>query len=295
MSRPVDAVLLDAGNTLVFVDPERTRELVVRHGAPDHGAEAFLAVERDARIRLSSAMGREAAGDEGQVWRDYFHALLEGSGVPPARLEAAAEALRAENRERHLWSHVDAATPAALERLLDEGYRLAVVSNADGRVEALLEDRGLTRYLEFVIDSHVVGFAKPDRRIFDLAVARLGIAAARCLYVGDLFAVDVLGARAAGLEALLLDPFDHFDFDDVARIPSVAHLPDHLATRAGPRTGGAGAGGGRGEIDAAVPAREGPRGVVPDSGAALPSGADGTARRHPAERPRETAREDAHG
>jgi putative hydrolase of the HAD superfamily len=230
VSRPFDAVLLDAGNTLVFVDPGRTLEILVRHGAaPD--VERFRGVERAARIRLSSVMGAGATGDEDQVWRDYFRALFEGAGVVASDADAARAALRAEHAERHLWSWVDPATPAALERLLAEGYRLAVVSNADGRVEGLLRERGLADYFEFVLDSHVVGFAKPDRRIFDLAVSRLDVSPARCLYVGDLYAVDVLGARGAGLEALLLDPFDHFDLD-VERIASVAHLPEHLTSLA---------------------------------------------------------------
>jgi putative hydrolase of the HAD superfamily len=227
--RPVDAVLLDAGNTLVFVDLVRTLGVLARHGASAEHA-LFRDVEREARIRLSSCMGLEPAGDEARVWREYFQALLVGSGIAAELVERAGAALRAEHASAHLWTHVDPDTPAALERLRDGGYRLAVVSNADGRVEALLRERGLARYFEFVIDSHVVGVEKPDRRIFDLAVRRMALDPERCLYAGDLYAVDVLGARAAGLRAVLLDPFDHFDLD-VDRIPSVAELPEYLEGR----------------------------------------------------------------
>jgi putative hydrolase of the HAD superfamily len=224
--RAVDAVLLDAGNTLVFVDQARTLGVLARHGAAvDHGV--FRDVEREARIRLSSDMGVEPASDEGRVWSEYFRALFVGAGIPAELLDAARAALRAEHASAHLWTHVDPDTPAALERMRGLGYRLAVVSNADGRVEALLEERGLAGYFEFVLDSHVVGIEKPDRRIFDLAVRRMELEPGRCLYAGDLYAVDVLGARAAGLRAVLLDPFDHFDLD-VDRIPSVAHLPAYL-------------------------------------------------------------------
>ena len=58
----------------------------------------------------------------------------------------------------------------------------------------------------FVIDSAVVGVEKPDPRIFELAVRQAGVAAHEAAYVGDLYSVDVLGARAAGLHPILLDP-----------------------------------------------------------------------------------------
>jgi FMN phosphatase YigB (HAD superfamily) len=51
--------------------------------------------------------------------------------------------------------------------------------------------------------------------------------------VGDLYPVDVIGARSAGLQAVLLDPWDTFDID-VDRIPSVAALPEYLAARSEP-------------------------------------------------------------
>jgi putative hydrolase of the HAD superfamily len=227
--RPYDAVLLDAGNTLVFVDGVRVHTILGEFGAEIERAE-FQALEREARLVLSRRMGEEATGDDAQVWRDYFTTLIARSGVPTARMGDAGEAIRTSHEARHMWTFVREGTHAAVAAVRERGYRTAVVSNADGRVEALLEERGLTDHLEFVIDSEVVGVKKPDRRIFDLAVERLGLPADRVLYVGDLYAVDVLGARAAGLDALLLDPFDAFaHLDGVPRIPNVLELPDWLA------------------------------------------------------------------
>ena len=104
-----------------------------------------------------------------------------------------------------------------------------MVSNADGRVQELLGHVGLERYFEFVVDSQVVGISKPDPRIFRTALDRLRVEPRRTLYVGDLYPVDVAGARSAGMEALLLDPFDALEhWTDVARIPSVLRLPAAL-------------------------------------------------------------------
>jgi putative hydrolase of the HAD superfamily len=226
---PYDAVLFDAGNTLVFVDGVRVHTILGEYGARIERAE-FEALEREARLVLSRRMGDEATGDDAQVWRDYFTTLIAQSGVPTDRMGDVGEAIRTSHEARHLWTFVRDGTHAAVAAVRDLGYRTAVVSNADGRVEALLQDRGLAEYLEFVIDSEVVGIKKPDRGIFDLAVERLGVPAKRVLYVGDLYAVDVLGARTAGLDALLLDPFDAFaHLEDVPRIPHVLELPNWLA------------------------------------------------------------------
>ncbi len=191
---------------------------------------AFAQAEREARTALSLAAGRGATGHDDQLWRDYFSTIFRRSGVADAARDAVGGALRSLHLAEHLWSHVDEGTEEALQHALDAGYRLGVVSNADGRVEALLESRGLTRYLEFVIDSQVVGVSKPDPRIFRMGVERLEMGPAEVLYVGDLYAVDVVGARAAGMRPVLLDPFDALGrWDDVDRIPTVAHLPGYLA------------------------------------------------------------------
>lgn len=225
------AVLFDAGNTLVFIDRDRILEIFRKMGL-DPDEARFGEAEREARFELSTNEKEGLSGTERQVWMDYFATLFRRSGVPEEVTGAVAERLREVHATDHLWSHVDPRTPEALETLLDRGHRLAVVSNADGRVEALLEDRGLTPYLEFVIDSHVVGVAKPDPGIFRIALDRLGLPAEDVLYVGDLYAVDVKGARAAGLEAVLLDPWDRLGrWDDVDRIPAVADLPEYLAGR----------------------------------------------------------------
>jgi putative hydrolase of the HAD superfamily len=227
-------VLLDAGNTLVFVDPRRVVPVLVGAGA--HRAEALWRdAEREARLTLSLALGRErretADGSEGHVWLSYFDTIIRRCGIDEAGAPAVAETLKKLHERDHMWTWVQEGAPDALTRVRELGYRVGVVSNADGRVEALFDRVGLTPYVEFVIDSHTVGVAKPDPRIFRMGADRLGVAAEQCLYVGDLYAVDVLGARAAGLRPLLLDPFErHADWQDVDRIRTVVELPGWLET-----------------------------------------------------------------
>ena len=204
-------------------------------GAGAHRAEALWRdAEREARFALSLALGRErdASRSEELVWLSYFDTIVRLCGIEDEQATAVADTLRAEHARDHMWTWVQEGAVEALTRVRELGYRIGVVSNADGRVAALFDQVGLTPHVEFVIDSHTVGVAKPDPRIFRMGAERLGLPPERCLYVGDLYAVDVLGARAAGLHPLLLDPFDrHADWDDVDRIPSVAELPGWLETR----------------------------------------------------------------
>jgi HAD superfamily hydrolase (TIGR01509 family) len=105
---------------------------------------------------------------------------------------------------------------------------MAVISNADGRVEGLIRDAGLGEYFEFVLDSEVEGVEKPDPEIFLRACERMGVVPEESLYVGDLYPVDVLGAQNVGMRAVLLDPGGALDYP-VDTIPSVEFLPDYLS------------------------------------------------------------------
>jgi putative hydrolase of the HAD superfamily len=83
---------------------------------------------------------------------------------------------------------------------------------------------GLLPYFSAVVDSAVVGFEKPDPRIFEHALGRAGVPGRRALHVGDLYHADVAGARAAGVNALLLDPFGDWDDVDCERVEDLSEL-----------------------------------------------------------------------
>lgn len=201
----VRAVLFDAGNTLVYADAERMAAMLVRAGVGTD-ASAVRSAELEARRRLHELISEGHVGTEAVVWREYFGTLFRGAGVPEERMQEAGRLLRDTHAREHLWTHVEEGTAEALEALARAGYRLGVISNADGRVEGVLERVGLRPHFEFVLDSQVVGAEKPDPRIFLEACRRLDLDAPACLYVGDLYPVDYLGATRAGMEAVLLDP-----------------------------------------------------------------------------------------
>lgn len=222
-------ILFDAGNTLVFIDPDVVLPIFRRYGA-EVEPDRFWTAEFEARTRLSRVVEQGAKGTESHLWKDYFLDLFRGSGVPEQHLQAVGDEIREVHRESHIWSWIDPETAPALEALKEAGYRLAVISNADGRVEGLIEGAGIHHHFEFVMDSHLEGVEKPDPEIFRRAAERMGVDPGECLYVGDLYPVDVLGARAAGMEAVLLDPLERLDYP-VDRISRVADLPEFLEGR----------------------------------------------------------------
>lgn len=205
MAHRIEAVLFDAGNTLIYVHPGRVAEILRTAGA-DVDAQGVRRAERAARRRLNEVIDDGHLGTEPEVWRAYFSTLFRESGVPETGMEEAGRLLRETHALNHLWTWVEPGTVDALESLASAGYRLAVISNADGRVESVLRDVGLRPHFEFVVDSEVVGVAKPDPAIFREGCRRLGLEPETCLYVGDLYPVDYVGATGAGLRGVLLDP-----------------------------------------------------------------------------------------
>ncbi len=223
MPASLKAVIFDAGNTLLFLDYDRMAAAV----------GAALGVRLDPQ-RLAGAAGGAARAVEGVRGLDrdrsrvYLEALFTGAGLPAARMGEVSECLRQLHEENHLWCRLAAGTRAALDRLRAGGLRLGVVSNSVGRVEEALVAAGLRDCFEVVIDSALVGVEKPDPAIFRAALDALGVAPPEALYVGDLYDVDVVGARAAGMEAVLLvsgAPGPRFD---CRRFTSIAELADDL-------------------------------------------------------------------
>jgi putative hydrolase of the HAD superfamily len=218
----VRAILFDAGGTLIHMDGERT----ARAAGLSADAALFERAYDAAVARIRRWVLENAGSTDGDRMPVFLSALLAGLGVPASLRPEAVRAIVAEHLRSNLWSRGAEDASATLATLRERGYRLAVVSNADGRVRALLGGAGLLHHLEFVVDSAEVGIEKPDPRIFQAATRRLDLPPSACAYVGDIYEIDVLGARAAGLAAVLIGNGEAPD--DVPRIESLADLLDRF-------------------------------------------------------------------
>ncbi|MCL6549809.1 MAG: HAD-IA family hydrolase [Acidothermus cellulolyticus] len=192
------AVLLDAGGVLLLPNPWAVAAtLRAAGGRPD------LRTLHRAHYSGIAAMDRVGQAD----WRLYFANLADVADVPADRRDDAVAGLAAlfGAPVYSLWNVVPDGVIENLQHLAATGVAIAVVSNADGLVEETL--RRCEVPVEVVIDSTVVGYAKPDPEIFRIALNRLGISADRVVHVGDMALADVDGARAAGIHPLHLDPY----------------------------------------------------------------------------------------
>lgn len=224
----VRTLLLDAGGVLVRPSFGRVAEALRRHGAPVEAAR-LAAAEGWAKKALDVPPRPGLATDEERGFH-YFNLVLRHAGIPlsPATDAALAE-LKAYHDAHCLWEEVIEGVPEALSRLRKAGLRLAVVSNANGTVLALFTRLGLLDAFDAILDSAVEGIEKPDPRLFARALARVGGEAATTVHVGDLFEVDVVGGRAAGLRAVLVDSDGLYPDADCPRVRSLGELALHLA------------------------------------------------------------------
>lgn len=197
----IEAILFDAGGTLIHVDGERFCAAARLPYLP----ETFRKAEAEATGVARSWILRHPRSTDAERFPLFLDRFLKALGIESAKeREAAARRIAREHDRANLWSGAAPGALRTLDVLRERGYRLGVVSNADGRVRKLLDEVGLGEHLEVILDSAHVGIEKPDPRIFLAAAGRLGVPASSCAYVGDLYEIDIVGARAAGLRAILI-------------------------------------------------------------------------------------------
>jgi putative hydrolase of the HAD superfamily len=219
----VELLSLDAGGVLVFPNFERISDTFARHGihvSPD----ALRAADPHGRFAVDTA-DRVAVTSDADRGSMHFRMMLERAGVPAdAPIQEVLDELWAYHSEHNLWEYVPPDVIPALERLTATGLPLAIGSNANGIIHRVFERSGLRRYFSVICDSQVEGVEKPDRRFFEILVERAGGRPETTLHVGDLYHVDVVGARGAGLQTMLLDPHDLYAGYDVTRVKSLGQL-----------------------------------------------------------------------
>jgi len=230
------ALLLDVGNTLLTEQPSRF-ELYAR-AAREHGAE----LSAEAMAALMRRAHRELPSEVAGAWRytdRWFEAYIERVfhahlGVERAQLAELAERLFAQFSRPETF----VLFPGARELLAHaraRGLRIGIVSNWSPRLPALLDALALTPEVDFVLCSAIERVEKPDAALFERALQRAGVAAHEALHAGDDVERDVLGARRAGLRAVLVDHAgSHADWDGVfaPRVTDLAGLDRIVATLA---------------------------------------------------------------
>jgi len=221
-------LFLDAGGVLVFPNWNRVADALRRHGitvSPD----ALAAAEPRVKFEIDQGIRHGSSTDAQRAWM-YMERVLDIAGVTPGDASAAAvRELRAYHAEHNLWESVPGDVVPALERLSALALKLVVVSNANGVLHRAFGRLGLTRYFHCICDSFLDGVEKPDPRFFQIALDRAGATAESTMHVGDLYYVDVAGARNSGIRPMLIDPLGLYQDYDVDRVRTLDELADRLS------------------------------------------------------------------
>jgi HAD superfamily hydrolase (TIGR01549 family) len=219
----LQTVFLDAGGVLVFPNWSRISQALAARGVHVDPA-ALAAAEPFAKRKLDDSHTINATNDAGRGWL-FFNLILTEAGVSitPATDAALAE-LHAYHQETNLWELVPPDVLPALAALRARGLKLTVVSNANGKLRVLFDRLALAGCVDCLLDSHDEGIEKPDPRFFEIALARSGADRETTIHVGDIYQVDIVGARAAGLRGVLLDAAGLYPEADCPRVRSLGEL-----------------------------------------------------------------------
>ncbi|MBN1315482.1 MAG: HAD-IA family hydrolase [Anaerolineales bacterium] len=231
MNRPY--LLFDAGGTLVFPDESFLIEEARNHGmtlTPDQLFEGYYrTVYRWDRTAQSCPKHPPL-----NPWpRGYAHTLFETLGITNPITDRIAETFNVKHKKENLWTYTLPEVKEVLTFLSRQGYRMSVLSNSDGRTREVFchPQVGLAGFFERIFDSKLIGYEKPDPRIFEHVLAELKLRPAEVIYIGDVFWVDIQGARRAKLRAIHLDPLDLYKGRrwSAIRLSNIYHLPQWLA------------------------------------------------------------------
>jgi HAD superfamily hydrolase (TIGR01509 family) len=222
MSDRPKAVFFDVGSTLLFLDWQRIlAPLQQRNLLP--GREQLRAIERSSKNELDAILQQGDAVDQG-FWHMFYSRLFTELDLKDDQLrDNLVEATRISAN----WCVIRPGTREILQRL-GRRYQLGVISNADGKIAAVLERSGIADCFRTITDSGLVGHEKPHPAIFEAALRSVDVAAEQSLYVGDIYSVDYQGATRAGMQAILFDLAGAYRETDLPRVESLEELEKKL-------------------------------------------------------------------
>lgn len=228
-------VCFDAGFTLLT--PKRTlgEALAAAVAELDHGRTlteeemrtAWEAADRWFQEQYTRPDNDTWANDESihQTWRDFHGIILRELGLPEPPAELVERIMAAQFAPDAFEPYPDARPVLeAIQPARRDGLRVGVVSDWATSLREIFVAQQLDRYFDFILASGAVGFAKPNPAFFRIALDRAGVEPSEAIMVGDSYRADVQGARAAGMDAILLDRDGDADVHDVRVIRSLDEL-----------------------------------------------------------------------
>jgi putative hydrolase of the HAD superfamily len=215
MGSGITAVLFDMYGTLAGFDPPREYIQaqaagkigleVTKEGidAGYHMADEFM-TSQNAKKPVRSMNGNE----QWAFFARFEQLVLRGAGHE-VDLTVSGE-IWAEVRKQSYRIALFPDVLDGLDSLRANGLIVGIISNMNSGGQRLCDDMGLTGHVDFAVTSGETGFEKPDRRIFEAALLKAGVAAGEAAVVGDQLESDIYGAENAGLVPILMDRYNGY-------------------------------------------------------------------------------------
>ena len=212
----IKAVFFDLYQTLICYDPpqeeslakvlselgiEITPEALRR---PVVAADEFI-YQENSRLPISKRSDEEKKS----LFAQYQAMLLKEAGIEPTS-ELIGSILSKMQQIKFNRVLFDDVLPALTE-LKKRGLILGLISNVDSDITPLFDKLGLSPLLQVVITSQDMGYFKPQPEIFKEAAKQASIQVSEAMYIGDQYQIDVLGAKKAGMQGVLLDRNGYFE------------------------------------------------------------------------------------
>lgn len=201
------AVLFDVGDTLILGHPKYWLiPLLTERGLLGRARLDLLAsAMREAYAHYADQHMDANTEDKAHAfWRQFHWEVLNGIGLGE-HADDIALYLRSNWRSPQVWP-LAPYTHEVLAEVKRRGYKMGVVSNWDWTLPGVLEATGLTPYFDYIGVSALEGVAKPDPRFFEIVLGKLDVEPQEAIHIGD-SPDDINGAAAAGVEAILFDPY----------------------------------------------------------------------------------------
>jgi putative hydrolase of the HAD superfamily len=227
MNSKINFIFFDVGNTLLFPNRERIHAPLIERGIV-LDTEHLRDLECRTKNQFDGLMTKNGSTDHSFWWMFYSQLLSEiefadKDDKDKNEVNGVRDRLVASIRNSGNWDTIRFGTAEQL-RKIGEQYRIAVISNADGKIEDVLRKCGIVDCFRTITDSGLVGYEKPHPEIFFQALNSMNAAPEESLYVGDMYSVDYLGATGAGMQAVLMDVPGAYHDKEVRRVEDLVEL-----------------------------------------------------------------------
>lgn len=223
-------VFFDLGYTLVYTKREKIfRDIILTMDKNADIEEIKIAYHLADKFFMREHKGLLCKSKE-EFMPHYLKKLLEILHMQADESILLSKINEREQRSKKIWYTYDR-TISVLTTLKQNSIKVGLISNWDKTSREVLKQNNLDNLLDEIVISSEVGYLKPQKEIFDLALKKANIKSQECLFVGDNYYDDIVGSSKVGMESLLINPYERIGIEELNYshiISNISELPKFI-------------------------------------------------------------------